>query len=74
MRPSPPSPFRQHPVCLKDPRRHNTRHLLYDILLIALCALISGADSWTQAPEYGRSKFDWLTDQNPGLAGCRGHD
>jgi len=60
MRPSPLSPFRKHLDCIKDPRRHNTRHLLYDILLIALCALISGADSWTQVAEYGRSKFDWL--------------
>jgi hypothetical protein len=73
MPPSPASPFRKHLDCLKDPRRHNTRHLLYDILLIALCALISGADSWTQAAEYGRSKLDWLTDQNPGLAGSHYH-
>jgi predicted transposase YbfD/YdcC len=60
MPPSPDSPFRKHFDCLKDPRRHNTRHLLHDILLIALCALISGADSWTQVAEYGRSKLDWF--------------
>lgn len=57
---SPDSPFRHHLDCIKDPRHHNTRHLLHDILLIALCALISGADSWTQVAEYGRSKFDWF--------------
>jgi len=60
MPPSSVSPFRKHLDCLKDPRGHNTRHLLHDILLIALCALISGADSWTQVAEYGRSKLDWL--------------
>jgi hypothetical protein len=32
--------------------------LLHDILLIALFALISGADSWTPVAEYGRSKLD----------------
>jgi hypothetical protein len=41
MRPSPDAPFRKPLDCLKDPRRHNTRHLFHDILLIALCALIS---------------------------------
>ena len=60
MRPSPPSPFRKHLDCIKDPRRHNTRHLFHEILMIAICALIIGADSWTQVAEYGRSKFDWL--------------
>jgi len=28
--------------------------------MIAICALISGADSWTQVAEYGRSKLDWF--------------
>ena len=58
--PSPNSPFRKHFDCIKDPRHHNTRHLLHDMFMIALCALISGADSWTQVAEYGRSKLDWF--------------
>jgi predicted transposase YbfD/YdcC len=32
------------------------------MLMIALCAVISGADSWTQVAEYGRSKLDWFGD------------
>jgi predicted transposase YbfD/YdcC len=60
MRPSADSPFRKHLDCIKDPRGPNTRHLLHDIFLIAICALISGADSWTQVAEYGRSKLDWF--------------
>jgi len=60
MKPAADPPFRKHLDCLKDPRRHNTRHLLHDIFMIAICALISGADSWTQVAEYGRSKFDWF--------------
>jgi hypothetical protein len=31
-----------------------------DILMIALCATISGADSWTQVSEYGRSRLAWF--------------
>ena len=57
---SPDSPFLKHLDCIKDPRRHNTRHLLHDMFLIALCAIISGADCWTQVSEYGRSKIDWF--------------
>lgn len=53
-------PFTTHFDCIKDPRYHNTRHLLYDMLIIALCAIISGADSWTQVAEYGRSKIGWF--------------
>ncbi|MBM4284522.1 MAG: ISAs1 family transposase [Deltaproteobacteria bacterium] len=60
MEPVPPAPFRKHFDCIKDPRRPNTRRLLHDILMIALCALISGADSWTQVAEYGRSQLDWF--------------
>lgn len=57
---SPTAPITRHLDCIKDPRRHNIRHLLSDMLLIALCAIISGADSWTHVAEYGRSKIDWL--------------
>ena len=54
------APSIRHIDCINDPRRHNIRHLLHDMLLIALCAIISGADSWTQVAEYGRSKYQWF--------------
>lgn len=57
---SPDSPFFKCLDSVKDPRHHNIRHLLHDMLLIALCAIISGADSWTQVAEYGRSKIEWF--------------
>ena len=50
----------RHSDCVDDPRGHNIRHNLYDILMITLCAVISGADSWVMIQEYGRSKKDWL--------------
>ena len=41
-----------------DPRREteNKLHLLGDILVIATCAVISGAEGWDAIHEYGRTK------------------
>src|SRR5215211_9254870 len=43
---------------LPDPRidTANKLHKLTDILVIATCAVIAGADGWEQVAEYGRSK------------------
>ena len=43
---------------LPDPRidTANKRHALADILTIAVCAIIGGADGWEQIAEYGRRK------------------
>ena len=35
-------------------------HRLVDILVIALCAVICGADTWTEIELFGRAKFDGL--------------
>ena len=47
---------------LPDPRTEtaNRRHDLTDILCIATCAVIAGAESWEQIAEYGRSKEDFF--------------
>lgn len=41
-----------------DPRRatENKRHRLTDILVIATCAVLGGAESWEAIAEYGRTK------------------
>src|SRR5437763_267007 len=50
-----------HIARLRDPRRnHGKRHLLLDILVIALCAVICGADDWQQIAAFGRRRHDWL--------------
>ena len=51
---SPGSPITQHFATLTDPRiDHTKRHQLLDILTIALCAIICGADEWVaMASEY----------------------
>jgi predicted transposase YbfD/YdcC len=43
---------------LPDPRREteNKRHLLVDILTLAVCAVIGGAETWDAIAEYGLTK------------------
>lgn len=51
----------QHFAGLDDPRVERTKaHQLLDILTIALCAVICGADSWTECEAFGRAKLAWL--------------
>jgi predicted transposase YbfD/YdcC len=46
---------------MTDPRvDRSKRHLLIDIIVIGICAVICGADTWTGMEEYGRSKYEWL--------------
>ncbi len=46
---------------LKDPRVNRTqKHSLGDILALALCAIICGADAWTQVAKFGRCKRKWF--------------
>lgn len=51
----------QHFASLKDPRDGNaTQHQLQDILVIAICASICGADTWVDVETWGRAKEKWL--------------
>jgi predicted transposase YbfD/YdcC len=51
----------KHFAQLKDPRRaHRRLHLLQDILVIALCAVIAGAQDWQEIETFGRKRHDWL--------------
>lgn len=46
---------------LPDPRMNRTKHhSLKDILTIAICAVICGADGWTQVELFGNSKIKWF--------------
>jgi predicted transposase YbfD/YdcC len=46
---------------LKDPRRaHRRLHQLQDILVIALCAVIAGAQDWQDVETFARKRRDWL--------------
>jgi predicted transposase YbfD/YdcC len=51
------SPFEE----LTDPRIERTRHHnLFEVLVVALCGTISGADSWTDVERFGEDRLDWL--------------
>lgn len=53
--------IKKHFRKLRDPRRrHCRRHLFLDILVIAICGVISGSRSWTQIAAFGRRRQDWL--------------
>jgi predicted transposase YbfD/YdcC len=47
---------------ITDPRVDRTKeHKLVDIIAIALCAVICGAENWVDIELYGNSKLAWLT-------------
>ena len=45
---------------LDDPRRDNKSHPLMDMIVIAICAVICGADGWTNIELFGHAKHDWF--------------
>lgn len=51
----------RHFGSLKDPRIERTKlYALMDILLIALCSVICGAEGWEDMQEWGEAKQPWL--------------
>lgn len=46
---------------MDDPRVERTKqHKLIDLITIAICAVICGADTWVDIEAYGRAKYSWL--------------
>lgn len=46
---------------IEDPRVDRTRqHKLIDIITIDICAVICGAEGWTDIETYGLVKYEWL--------------
>ena len=57
----PTTTLEKHFAGLTDPRVERTReHKLLDIVIIAICAVICGADGWTDVEEFGKAKRAWL--------------
>lgn len=47
---------------LTDPRVERTKaHLLLDMVTVALCAAICGADSWVDVEKFGVAKEEWFS-------------
>jgi predicted transposase YbfD/YdcC len=61
MAPKPHQTITKHFASLKDPRTGNALlHPLHDILVIAICASICGADTWADVETWGIAKEPWL--------------
>lgn len=46
---------------IEDPRIERTKlHKLADILVIAICAVIAGADNWEDIEEFGKARIEWF--------------
>jgi len=46
---------------VEDPRvERQMRHELIDVIGVALCAVICGAQCWTEIEQFGNAKKDWL--------------
>ena len=55
------SSFFIHFSQLEDPRlSRKRRHSLIGIIGITVCAVIAGADTWTDVAQFGKSKLAWL--------------
>jgi len=51
----------EHFSGVQDPRVERTKeHPLVNIIVIAICGVICGADSWVDIEHFGRAKADWL--------------
>ncbi|KPQ31057.1 MAG: DDE_Tnp_1-associated protein, partial [Phormidesmis priestleyi Ana] len=58
---TPLSSLKTHFGPIHDPRaQHSIDHLLVDIMLVTICAVICGADSWVEVENYGLAKQEWL--------------
>jgi predicted transposase YbfD/YdcC len=55
------APILEHFSDLPDPRHRRGRlHVLKDIVTIAICAVICGADEWTEVAQFGQAKAKWF--------------
>ncbi len=45
---------------ISDPRHHNKKHKLIDIMTIAICASICSADTFKQIEDFGKAKIKWF--------------
>lgn len=60
--------------CIQDPRTRDVEHDLEDILFLAVCATIAGADGPSDIESFGISKEAWLKRHIPLRNGIPSHD
>ncbi len=60
---------------VEDPRVDRTkRHRLRDIIILAICGVICGAEGWVEIEEFGRAKEAWFTELLTLPNGIPSHD
>jgi len=60
---------------IDDPRvEGRCEYSLVEIITIAICAIISGSETWTDIETYGESKQVWLSEFLPLKSGIPSHD
>jgi predicted transposase YbfD/YdcC len=60
---------------VEDPRVERTKlHRLRDIIIIAICGVLCGAEGWVDIEEFGRAKQAWFTDVLTLPNGIPSHD
>ena len=56
-----PASLIEHFSKLEDPRvDRNKKHELIDVIVLCVCAVVSGAEGWSDIEEFGRTKLEWL--------------
>lgn len=61
MQEKPHNKIAEHFGSVQDPRIERSKeHKLIDIISIAICAVICGAEGWVDIENFGNSKFPWL--------------
>jgi predicted transposase YbfD/YdcC/predicted DNA-binding protein (UPF0251 family) len=66
--------IQDHFTELTDPRRRKVTYPLINIVTIAICAVICGADDFVSIAEYGRKKRKWLAQFLDLRSGIPSHD
>jgi predicted transposase YbfD/YdcC len=66
--------IQHHFVRLTDPRRRKVRYPLINIVVIAVCAVICGADDFVAIADFGRNKRDWFARFLDLKSGIPSHD
>lgn len=66
--------IQDHFADLTDPRRREVVHPLINIVTIALCAVVGGADDFVCIAEYGEKKKKWLASFLDLSVGIPSHD
>ena len=66
--------IKDHFLTLSDPRRRKVTYPLINVITIAICAVVCGADDFVSIADYGNKKRKWLSQFLDLSAGIPSHD